>query len=69
MILFYIFSIQERDGLQGCIPLTLCLHSGLTQFLAVSDADGYDPGTIFYPVHSETTSNKRFIDAFISGKQ
>ncbi|KFM69163.1 F-box only protein 3, partial [Stegodyphus mimosarum] len=58
---------REREGLKGCIPLTLCLHSGLTQYLAVTDEDGYEPNTIFYPVQSESAHNRRSMDAFISG--
>lgn len=58
---------RERDGVKGCIPLTLCLHSGLTQFLAINDTDGYELNTIFYPIQSEPIRNKRYVDAFISG--
>ncbi|XP_054718207.1 F-box only protein 3-like [Uloborus diversus] len=58
---------REREGLKGCIPLTLCLHSGLTQFLAVTDEDGYEPNSIFYPVQSEPMHGRRWTDAFISG--
>ncbi|GBM45339.1 F-box only protein 3, partial [Araneus ventricosus] len=55
------------EGLLGCIPLTLCLHSGLTQYLAVTDTDGYEPNNIFYPITGEPVNGKTCLDAFISG--
>ncbi|GIY38379.1 f-box only protein 3 [Caerostris extrusa] len=58
---------REQEGLVGCIPLTLCLHSGTTQYLAVTDSDGYKPNTIFYPSEGDPANGSRFIDAFISG--
>ncbi|CAL1264356.1 unnamed protein product [Larinioides sclopetarius] len=58
---------REGEGLLGCIPLTLCLHSGLTQYLAVTDTDGYEPNTIFYPITGEPVNGKTCLDAFISG--
>lgn len=36
--------------------------------LAVTDEDGYEPNTIFYPVQNEAASSRRVQDAFISGK-
>ncbi|GFY61978.1 f-box only protein 3 [Trichonephila inaurata madagascariensis] len=62
-----IVGFREREGVGGCIPLTLCLHSGLTQYLAITDADGYEPDTIFYPIQSEPVNGQKYMDAFISG--
>ncbi|XP_015924855.1 F-box only protein 3 [Parasteatoda tepidariorum] len=62
-----VVGFRERDGLKGCIPLTLCLHSGVIQYLAVTDEDGYEPNTIFYPMDMESGRERSSVDAFISG--
>lgn len=58
---------RYRDGLRGCAPLTFCLHSGLTQFLAVTDEDGYERNTVFYPSQNIVDEGSVGIDSFITG--
>ncbi|XP_076311121.1 F-box only protein 3-like isoform X2 [Tachypleus tridentatus] len=59
---------QQRDGLKGCLPLTICLHSGLTQFIALNDLDGYQPNIVFYPSQDLILQTSGSVDAFISGR-
>ncbi|XP_067129199.1 F-box only protein 3-like [Centruroides vittatus] len=59
---------QNRDCLRGCMPLTFCLHSALTQFIALSDVDGYEPNTIFYLSLDQNALQYRATDVFISGR-
>ncbi|KAH8032100.1 hypothetical protein HPB51_023084 [Rhipicephalus microplus] len=57
------------DGLQGCMPLTFCLHSGLTQFIALHDTDGHAPGCVFYPSQDLTQGVRGHpLDAFITAR-
>uniref|UniRef100_A0A131YLE5 F-box protein 3 n=1 Tax=Rhipicephalus appendiculatus TaxID=34631 RepID=A0A131YLE5_RHIAP len=64
-----IAGFQSRDGLQGCMPLTFCLHSGLTQFIALHDTDGHAPGCVFYPSQDLTQGVRGHpLDAFITAR-
>ncbi|KAH6924212.1 hypothetical protein HPB50_013857 [Hyalomma asiaticum] len=63
------FQAQGRDGLGGCMPLTFCLHSGLTQFIALHDSDGHAPGCVFYPSQDLTQGVRGHpLDAFITAR-
>ncbi|EEC15581.1 Mg2+ and Co2+ transporter, putative, partial [Ixodes scapularis] len=64
-----IAGFQSREGLQGCMPLTFCLHSGLTQFIALKDTDGHLPQSVFYPSQDLTQGRRAHpIDAFITAR-
>ncbi|XP_077530876.1 F-box only protein 3-like isoform X2 [Haemaphysalis longicornis] len=64
-----IAGLQSREGLQGCMPLTFCLHSGLTQFIALRDSDGHAPGCVFYPSQDLTSGARGHpLDAFITAR-
>ncbi|XP_064490226.1 F-box only protein 3-like isoform X3 [Ornithodoros turicata] len=53
--------LRSREGLEGCMPLTFCLHSGQSQLIALRDTDGHVPFTVFYPSHDP-------VDYFITGR-
>lgn len=40
---------QLRRGMRRCLPLTFCFHTGLSQYVALEDAEGRKKGESFYP--------------------
>ncbi|XP_035665025.1 F-box only protein 3-like [Branchiostoma floridae] len=46
---------QEYSGMYGCLPLTLCIHTGCSQFMALSEREGYLRGQVFYPSQAADT--------------
>lgn len=46
-----------RSGLQGCIPVTLCVNTATGHYMALSEEAGHKRGRVFWPsVDSETTN-------------
>ena len=41
--------LQNKEGLQGCIPISFCVHTGNGQFLALSSQSGHRLGEMFWP--------------------
>lgn len=39
---------QQRQGLKYCLPLTFCIHTGLSQYIAVEAAEGRNKNEVFY---------------------
>ncbi|XP_078663333.1 F-box only protein 3-like isoform X2 [Branchiostoma floridae x Branchiostoma belcheri] len=58
---------QEYSGMFGCLPLTLCIHTGCSQFMALSEREGYLRGQVFYPSQDHVVLGPASIDQFISG--
>lgn len=50
----------------NCIPLTVCVDSGVAQFLTLTDTNGMKKGTVFYPSDVHTSLGTRHFCAFIS---
>ncbi|XP_035984349.1 F-box only protein 3-like [Fundulus heteroclitus] len=46
---------QHRKGMRRSLPLTFCFHTGLSQYVALEDAEGRKTGESFYPcpMHSD----------------
>lgn len=40
---------QHRKGMRRSLPLTFCFHTGLSQYVALEDAEGRKKGESFYP--------------------
>ncbi|CAK9298901.1 unnamed protein product [Gordionus sp. m RMFG-2023] len=49
--------IQARSSLKGCLPVTVCVSTGVSQYMALSSEDGHIPGSLFYPVDDRRISN------------
>ncbi|XP_041445771.1 F-box only protein 3 [Xenopus laevis] len=58
---------QRRMGLNQCLPITFCIHTGLSQYLALADTDGRRRNEIFYQCPDQTAHNPAAIDMFITG--
>ncbi|ELU11977.1 hypothetical protein CAPTEDRAFT_144235 [Capitella teleta] len=43
-------NIQTSSDLQGCLPLTFCFHSHVSQMIVLSEEKGYTRNQIFYPI-------------------
>lgn len=39
---------QQRLGLKQCLPLTFCIHTGLSQYMALESVEGRNKHEIFY---------------------
>lgn len=40
---------QQRRGMQRCLPLTFCFHTGLSQYMALEPTEGRHMYESFYP--------------------
>lgn len=40
---------QQRKGMQRCLPLTFCFHTGLSQYMALEPTEGRRMYESFYP--------------------
>ncbi|XP_013877236.1 F-box only protein 3 isoform X2 [Austrofundulus limnaeus] len=58
---------QQRRGMRRCLPLTFCFHTGLSQYVALEDAEGRKKGESFYPCPDQTAQDPSAIDMFITG--
>ncbi|XP_018424693.1 PREDICTED: F-box only protein 3 [Nanorana parkeri] len=58
---------QRRTGLNQCLPITFCIHTGLSQYLALADAEGRSRNEIFYQCPDQTAHNPAALDMFIIG--
>ncbi|XP_063802326.1 F-box only protein 3 [Pseudophryne corroboree] len=58
---------QRRMGLKQCLPITFCIHTGLSQYLALADAEGRHRNDIFYQCPDQTAHNPAALDMFITG--
>uniref|UniRef100_A0A8C5PRR4 F-box protein 3 n=1 Tax=Leptobrachium leishanense TaxID=445787 RepID=A0A8C5PRR4_9ANUR len=58
---------QRRLGLSSCLPITFCIHTGLSQYLALADAEGRHRNEIFYQCPDQTSHSPPAIDMFITG--
>uniref|UniRef100_A0A1A8HMC2 F-box protein 3 n=1 Tax=Nothobranchius kuhntae TaxID=321403 RepID=A0A1A8HMC2_NOTKU len=58
---------QLRKGMRRCLPLTFCFHTGLSQYLALEDAEGRRKSESFYPCPDQTAQDPSAIDMFITG--
>lgn len=47
--------LQQREGLQNCLVLSLCIFTGNGQFIALTDHEGHTPGEIFWPSPDRST--------------
>ena len=61
-----LFFFQNDGDLPGCVPLTYCLISRKSQYIAVSDVSGFTVGEVFYPTPDQGSCD---VDIFITGKQ
>ncbi|KAK7107370.1 hypothetical protein V1264_015309 [Littorina saxatilis] len=58
--------LYDNDGdLPGCVPLTYCLVSQKSQYVAVNDEGGFTVGEVFYPTPDQYSTDA---DIFITGK-
>ncbi|XP_044537781.1 F-box only protein 3 [Gracilinanus agilis] len=62
----------QRQGLKHCLPLTFCIHTGLSQYMALESVEGRNKYEIFYqcPVpklQDQMARNPSAIDMFITG--
>ncbi|XP_056383659.1 F-box only protein 3 [Hyla sarda] len=58
---------QRRIGLNQCLPITFCIHTGLSQYLALADIEGRCRNEIFYQCPDQTTHNPAALDMFVTG--
>ncbi|XP_067837679.1 F-box only protein 3, partial [Heptranchias perlo] len=58
---------QQRKGLKHCLPLTFCIHTGLSQYMALDEVEGRRPCDIFYRCVDQMASDPSAIDMFITG--
>ncbi|XP_077143131.1 F-box only protein 3 [Ranitomeya variabilis] len=58
---------QRRIGLNQCLPITFCIHTGLSQYLSLADTEGRCRNEIFYQCPDQTTHNPAALDMFITG--
>uniref|UniRef100_A0A4W2CNM7 F-box protein 3 n=1 Tax=Bos indicus x Bos taurus TaxID=30522 RepID=A0A4W2CNM7_BOBOX len=58
---------QQRQGLKSCLPLTFCIHTGLSQYIAVEAAEGRNKNEVFYQCPDQMARNPAAIDMFIIG--
>ncbi|KAM8939839.1 F-box only protein 3 [Pelodytes ibericus] len=58
---------QRRMGLSHCLPITFCIHTGLSQYLALADAEGRHRNEIFYQCPDQTAHSPAALDMFITG--
>uniref|UniRef100_A0A6I8R7S3 F-box protein 3 n=1 Tax=Xenopus tropicalis TaxID=8364 RepID=A0A6I8R7S3_XENTR len=57
---------QRRMGLNQCLPITFCIHTGISQYLALADTDGRRRNEIFYQCPDQIAHNPAAIDMFIT---
>ena len=62
----FVTFFQNDGDLPGCVPLTYCLISRKSQYIAVSDVSGFTVGEVFYPTPDQGSCD---VDIFITGKQ
>ncbi|KAJ1182252.1 hypothetical protein NDU88_007446 [Pleurodeles waltl] len=58
---------QQRPGLRQCLPLTFCIHTGLSQYMALENVEGREQYDIFYQCPDQIAQNPSAIDMFITG--
>ncbi|XP_007433281.1 F-box only protein 3 [Python bivittatus] len=58
---------QQRLGLKQCLPLTFCIHTGLSQYMALESVEGRNNYEIFYQCPDQMARNPSAIDMFITG--
>ncbi|KAG2463064.1 FBX3 protein, partial [Polypterus senegalus] len=58
---------QQRKGLQQCLPLTFCFHTGLSQYMALESVEGRHQYEIFYHCPDQMARDPSAIDMFITG--
>ncbi|CAN9498445.1 unnamed protein product [Ophioblennius macclurei] len=58
---------QQRKGMRGCLPLTFCFHTGLSQYMALEPAEGRCCFESFYPCPDQMAQDPSAIDMFITG--
>ncbi|KAG8570172.1 hypothetical protein GDO81_011131 [Engystomops pustulosus] len=58
---------QRRIGLNQCLPITFCIHTGLSQYLSLADVEGRCRNEIFYQCPDQTTHNPAALDMFVTG--
>ncbi|XP_041030234.1 F-box only protein 3 [Carcharodon carcharias] len=58
---------QQRKGLKHCLPLTFCIHTGLSQYMALDEVEGRKCSEIFYHCVDQMASDPSAVDMFITG--
>ncbi|XP_075905513.1 F-box only protein 3 isoform X1 [Nelusetta ayraudi] len=58
---------QQRKGMQRCLPLTFCFHTGLSQYMALEPTEGRRMYESFYPCPDQTSQDPSAINMFITG--
>ncbi|XP_038663157.1 F-box only protein 3 [Scyliorhinus canicula] len=58
---------QQRKGLMHCLPLTFCIHTGLSQYMALDEVEGRKPCEIFYHCVDQLASDPSVVDMFLTG--
>ncbi|XP_068117786.1 LOW QUALITY PROTEIN: F-box only protein 3, partial [Hyperolius riggenbachi] len=58
---------QRRTGLNQCLPITFCTHTGLSQYLALADTERRSRNEIFYQCPDQTAHHPAALDMFITG--
>lgn len=66
----YLSRTQTTSDLQGCLPLTFCFHSHVSQMIVLSEEKGYTKDQIFYPIPDNSHPGEMAMtpcDSFIVG--
>ncbi|XP_078077481.1 F-box only protein 3 [Mustelus asterias] len=58
---------QQRKGLKHCLPLTFCIHTGLSQYMALDEVEGRKPCEIFYHCVDHMAPDPSVADMFLTG--
>ncbi|KAG8430362.1 hypothetical protein GDO86_017927 [Hymenochirus boettgeri] len=58
---------QRRPGISQCLPITFCIHTGLSQYMALANCEGRTRNEIFYQCPDQTANNPAALDMFITG--
>ncbi|XP_071237556.1 F-box only protein 3-like [Salvelinus alpinus] len=56
---------KQRKGMRQCLPLTFCVHTGLSQYMALEGTEGCSE--IFYHCPDQMAQDPSAIDMFITG--
>ncbi|XP_059507967.1 F-box only protein 3 isoform X1 [Stegostoma tigrinum] len=58
---------QLRKGLKHCLPLTFCIHTGLSQYMALDEVEGRKLSDIFYHCANQMACDPSVVDMFLTG--
>ncbi|XP_063293463.1 F-box only protein 3 isoform X2 [Pelobates fuscus] len=58
---------QRKMGLAYCLPITICIHTVISQYMALANTEGRHRDEIFYQCPDQTAHSPHVIDLFITG--